>query len=173
MRAATLRQTLLRSASSSRSVLGSGSSAIAGEHEGDGFVHDRAVDWVDGRDEVGPYELGPQELAADHAEELFGHRGCRLWLSVGRTEHECAGLRFGLQDGGCSGYTSLLDFEEKPADEDLVHEQHGVKVFIHPLHLPFVQDTLLDYKERTFEEGFDIQNPHAKRYCGCGESFDG
>lgn len=45
----------------------------------------------------GPYELGPQELAADHAEELFGHCGCRLRLSVGRTGDEGAGLHFGLE----------------------------------------------------------------------------
>jgi iron-sulfur cluster assembly protein len=82
------------------------------------------------------------------------------------------GLRFGLQDGGCSGYTYLIDFEAKPEEEDVVHEQHGVKVFIHPLHVPFVEGTVLDYKRGTFEEGFDIQNPHAKRHCGCGESFD-
>jgi len=65
-----------------RVVRGSGSGAVAAEHEGDGFVHDRGVGGV-GRDEVGPYELGPQELAADHPEELFGHRGCRLRSSVG------------------------------------------------------------------------------------------
>lgn len=82
------------------------------------------------------------------------------------------GLRFGLQDGGCSGYSYMLDFEERPEDEDLVHEEHGVRVFIHPLHVPFVQGTVLDWKEGQFESGFDIQNPHASRHCGCGESFD-
>jgi iron-sulfur cluster assembly protein len=82
------------------------------------------------------------------------------------------GLRFGLQDGGCSGYTYLLEFEAKPDEEDLIHEEHGVRVFIHPLHVPFVQGTVLDYKEDKFESRFDVQNPNAKRYCGCGESFD-
>ena len=82
------------------------------------------------------------------------------------------GLRFGLQDGGCSGYTYLLDFEEKPEDEDLILEEQGIKVFVHPLHVPFVQGTVIHYKVGKFEEGFDIQNPNAKRHCGCGESFD-
>ncbi|MGJ5828198.1 hypothetical protein [Streptomyces ossamyceticus] len=43
------------------------------------------------------YELGPQELAADHTEELFGHCGGLLCLPVGRAEVECACLRFGVQ----------------------------------------------------------------------------
>ena len=82
------------------------------------------------------------------------------------------GLRFGLQDGGCSGYSYLLDFEEKPEEDDIVVETHGVRVFISPLHLAFVEGATIDYKREKFEEGFDIQNPHAKRFCGCGESFD-
>lgn len=82
------------------------------------------------------------------------------------------GLRFGLQDGGCSGYTYLLDFEERPEDDDLVVEQHGVKVFVHPLHVPFIEGSVIDYKEDTFNAGFHIDNPHVKRKCGCGESFD-
>ena len=82
------------------------------------------------------------------------------------------GLRFGLQDGGCSGYTYLLDFEEKPDEDDIVDEQHGVRVFIHPLHVSFVDGTVIDWKGDLFEEGFHIENPHAKRHCGCGESFD-
>ena len=101
------------------------------------------------------------EAAARHVHDVLSEHG---WQGYG--------LRFGLQDGGCSGYSYLLDFEERPEDEDLVHEEHGVKVFIHPLHLPFVQGTTLDWKDGQFESGFDIQNPHAKRYCGCGESFD-
>jgi iron-sulfur cluster assembly protein len=82
------------------------------------------------------------------------------------------GLRFGLKDGGCSGYTYQIDFEAAPAQDDIIHEEHGIKVFISPLHLPFVDGTVLDWKRGSFEEGFDIQNPQAKRHCGCGESFD-
>jgi iron-sulfur cluster assembly accessory protein len=82
------------------------------------------------------------------------------------------GLRFGLRDGGCSGYSYLFDFEPAPTAEDIVVEERGVKVFISPMHLPFVQGAVLDWKTGRFEEGFAIDNPHAKRTCGCGESFD-
>ena len=107
-----------------------------------------------------PVTLTPD--AADHIRGLLHTHG---WFGA-------HGLRFGLQDGGCSGYTYLVDVEEQPEDDDLVFESNGVRVFVHPLHLPFVEGTVIGYKVAKFEEGFDIQNPHAKRHCGCGESFD-
>jgi iron-sulfur cluster assembly protein len=101
------------------------------------------------------------EAAAVHIRQIIEKRGAEA----------SAGLRFGLQDGGCSGYTYLIDIERSADEEDLVVEQHGVKVFVHPLHVPFVSGTVIDFKSGTFEAGFDIQNPHAKRHCGCGDSF--
>lgn len=83
-----------------------------------------------------------------------------------------AGLRFGLKDGGCSGYAYLLDFEQRPDTDDLVHEEAGARVFIHPMHLVFLEGSVIDYKSGEFQSGFEVENPHAKRHCGCGESFD-
>ncbi len=83
-----------------------------------------------------------------------------------------AGLRFGLKDGGCSGYAYLIEFEEKADAEDLVHEQHGARVFIHPMHLVFVEGSTIDWKIDPFTSQFEVTNPQAKRFCGCGESFD-
>lgn len=82
------------------------------------------------------------------------------------------GLRLGLQDGGCSGYTYLLAFEDQPEDEDHVLEAHGARVFVHPLHLPFLMGSTLRWAEAEFQSGFHIDNPNVKRMCGCGESFD-
>lgn len=82
------------------------------------------------------------------------------------------GLRFGLKDGGCSGYAYELDFEAAPEADDLVHEEHGVKVFIHPMHLPFVQGTVIGWRDDLMESGIDIENPNVKRACGCGSSVD-
>lgn len=82
------------------------------------------------------------------------------------------GLRFGLTDGGCSGYTYLLEFEADPDEDDLVFEQDGARVYVHPMHLPFIQNSKVDYLEGDFQTGFKIENPQAARICGCGESFD-
>jgi len=83
-----------------------------------------------------------------------------------------AGLRVGLKDGGCSGYSYLLEFEGSPEAEDLVFEQDGVRVFVHPMHLPYLAGSALDWAEGQLQSGFTLQNPNVKRTCGCGESFD-
>jgi iron-sulfur cluster assembly protein len=83
-----------------------------------------------------------------------------------------SGLRVGLQDGGCSGYTYLLEFEPSPEEEDLIFEREGAKVFVHPLHLPYLAGSALDWTEGELQSGFRLQNPNVKRSCGCGESFD-
>jgi len=88
--------------------------------------------------------------------------------------HEASyvGLRVGLQDGGCSGYAYQLEFEASPEDDDLVFEHDGAKVFVHPLHLPFLQGSVLTWHDSELVSGFTLENPNVKRVCGCGESFD-
>ncbi len=85
---------------------------------------------------------------------------------------ESRGLRFGLKDGGCSGYTYLLDFEEAPEADDHVLEEHGVRVFVHPLHVPFVQGSVIGWRDDLMETGIRVDNPNVKRACGCGTSVD-
>lgn len=82
------------------------------------------------------------------------------------------GLRVGLQDGGCSGYAYQLEFEASPEDDDLVFERDGAKVFVHPLHLPFLSGSVLTWSDSELVSGFTLENPNVKRVCGCGESFD-
>lgn len=96
----------------------------------------------------------------------------RIKQVLAKHPDEYAGLRVGLQDGGCSGYTYLLDFERSPEADDMVFEQHGVKVFVHPLHAPFVSGSVLTWKEGRFESGFELENPNVRRTCGCGESLE-
>jgi iron-sulfur cluster assembly protein len=82
------------------------------------------------------------------------------------------GLRFGVQGGGCSGYSYLLEFEEAPQDDDDVHTFGDVRVFVNPLHLQYVRGSVIDFKDELIGAGFHIENPNVKRKCGCGSSFD-
>ncbi len=82
------------------------------------------------------------------------------------------GLRFGIRDQGCSGYSYLLEFQQEPASDDLVYEEHGVRVFVAPDHLPMLTGSVIGWKDALMETGFDVDNPNAKRPCGCGSSFD-
>ena len=82
------------------------------------------------------------------------------------------GLRFGVRDGGCSGYSYILEFQEAPTEQDQVFEQHGVRVFVDTAHEAHVTGSTIGWKDEIMETGFDIDNPNAKRACGCGSSFD-
>ena len=82
------------------------------------------------------------------------------------------GLRVGLQDGGCSGYTYLIEFERAPDEEDVVVEHGGARVFVSPLHLPYLAGSAVDWSATDLQQGFKLENPNVKRVCGCGESFD-
>ena len=82
------------------------------------------------------------------------------------------GLRFGLRGGGCSGYKYILELESEPDDEDLIFEREGVQVYVHPEHMDKLKNSTIGWKETLMESGFEIENPQAKRPCGCGESVD-
>jgi iron-sulfur cluster assembly protein len=83
-----------------------------------------------------------------------------------------AGLRLGLRDGGCSGFFYLIDFEAKPDDDDMVIEDQGVRLFVHPLHAAYLEGSQVGWKDALVETGFVIDNPNVTRSCGCGESVE-
>ncbi len=82
-----------------------------------------------------------------------------------------AGLRIGVRGGGCSGLSYFLDPETDTKAGDKVIDAHGVRVFVDPKSLLYLQGSTLDYKTGLMESGFKFENPNAGRGCGCGESF--
>ncbi len=81
------------------------------------------------------------------------------------------GLRLGVQGGGCSGLSSLFKLETKQRPADEVYEFDGVRVFVDPKSLLYLDGMTLDYQESLIRSGFVFQNPNAKKSCGCGTSF--
>ena len=53
-----------------------------------------------------------------------------------------------------------------------VFDSHGVKVFVDPKSLTYLDGTELDYAREGLNEGFKFNNPNVKNECGCGESFN-
>ena len=82
------------------------------------------------------------------------------------------GLRFGIRGGGCSGYSYVLEFQEGPDEGDLSLNIEGIPVFLGEFKRDFIRGTTIEYHTSEWETGFKINNPNARRPCGCGESFD-
>ena len=91
-----------------------------------------------------------------------------------QTEFEMPGygLRFGLRGGGCSGYKYVLELEEGPEEADEIFDFDGVRVFLNPDHKEKLTGAVIDWEDSLMGSGFKIDNPNAKRPCGCGESVD-
>lgn len=81
------------------------------------------------------------------------------------------GLRLGIRTTGCSGMAYKLEYVDEPEPQDQVFENHGVKLFVDPKSLVYLEGTQLDYGREGLNEGFKFTNPNEKASCGCGESF--
>lgn len=99
------------------------------------------------------------EKAAKHVNRNLEKRGKGL------------GLRLGVRTTGCSGLAYELEYVDAPDEADQVFESQGIKVFVDPKSLPYIDGTELDYAREGLNEGFKFQNPNVKDECGCGESF--
>lgn len=81
------------------------------------------------------------------------------------------GLRLGVNTTGCSGLAYKLEYVDERNTEDQEFESRGIRVFVDPKSLPYLDGTELDYAREGLNEGFKFQNPNVKDECGCGESF--
>jgi iron-sulfur cluster assembly protein len=81
------------------------------------------------------------------------------------------GLRLGVRTSGCSGMAYKLEYADEVQPDDLAFESHGVRVFVDPKCLPYLDGTELDFAREGLNEGFRFNNPNVKDACGCGESF--
>jgi len=81
------------------------------------------------------------------------------------------GLRIGVTESGCSGYSYAMDFAESVNDSDTVIEQGGVKVIIDEASMPILDGIELDYVKQGLNQSFKFNNPNVVSSCGCGESF--
>ena len=95
----------------------------------------------------------------------------RKFMAEEKVSPETAGLRIGVQPGGCSGFKYSLSIEDKPADDDIVIETAGVRCFVDGFSAQYLNGVTLDYKSNFQESGFAFENPNATGGCGCGSSF--
>ncbi len=99
------------------------------------------------------------EKAAKHITRYIERRGKGI------------GLRLGVRTTGRSGLAYQLEYVDEALPEDTLFESLGVKVYVDPKSLAYLDGTQLDYVREGLNEGFKFQNPNVKDECGCGESF--
>lgn len=102
------------------------------------------------------------EQAAKEALSLMDQQGMDI---------DTGGLRLYVQQGGCAGLSYGMRFEHEPEGDDAITEHHGLRVFVDPSSLNYVEDSVLDYEGGLQGAGFHVENPNVVSECGCGESF--
>jgi iron-sulfur cluster assembly protein len=97
--------------------------------------------------------------AADRVRHFLASRGQGL------------GLRLGVRKTGCSGFAYVVNYADETRPDDLVFEDHGVRVYVDPESLAMIDGTEVDFVKQGLNEAFKFRNPNTKGECGCGESF--
>jgi iron-sulfur cluster assembly protein len=90
---------------------------------------------------------------------------------VARDGRAGCGLRIAVTDGGCSGYSYKLDFDNQRRPDDLVLNRDGVTLYVDPSSAPYLAGTVIDFVGGLYGGGFKFTNPNATATCGCGTSF--
>ncbi len=81
------------------------------------------------------------------------------------------GLRVGVKESGCSGYSYVMDYADEVTAEDVVFEAYGAKVVVDPESLKMLDGSTLDFVREGLNRMFRFNNPNVADACGCGESF--
>ncbi|CAN7134447.1 unnamed protein product [Brassica rapa subsp. narinosa] len=101
------------------------------------------------------------ESALKHLNKMRSERG----------EDLC--LRIGVKQGGCSGMSYTMDFENRAnaRPDDSTIEYEGFAIVCDPKSMLFLFGMQLDYSDALIGGGFSFSNPNATQTCGCGKSF--
>jgi iron-sulfur cluster assembly protein len=80
-------------------------------------------------------------------------------------------LRVGIRGGGCTGFSYLFEWADgDPRPHDQIFAKDGVRLFVDPKSLVYLDGTELDFVTSLMGYGFKFNNPNVKSTCGCGDS---
>src|SRR5438128_9998826 len=100
------------------------------------------------------------ETAAGKVKELLVEEG-----------RDDVALRVAVQPGGCSGLRYAMYLDDQLSEKDFAEEQHGVRVVIDKMSVPYLSQATIDFVDSLEASGFTIDNPAAQSSCACGHSF--
>jgi len=94
-----------------------------------------------------------------------------LELMKAENKPEGSFIRVGVEGGGCSGLSYMLEFDTNMKEGDQAFEDKGIKIVVDRKSFLYLVGTELEYSGGLNGKGFIFKNPNASRTCGCGESF--
>jgi iron-sulfur cluster assembly accessory protein len=100
------------------------------------------------------------ETAAGKVKELLQEEG-----------RDDIALRVAVQPGGCSGLRYAMYLDDQVGEKDDTNEQHGVRLVIDKMSIPYLTQATIDFVDSLEASGFTIDNPAAQSSCACGNSF--
>jgi len=106
-----------------------------------------------------PQVMRLSEAAAERIKEI-----------IDKSERPIAGIRVGVQNGGCAGMSYKMEYAEAFDPRDEIVDEKGVRLFIDPKAVLFLLGTEMDYRIDKLSSGFVFNNPNQTSACGCGES---
>ena len=82
-------------------------------------------------------------------------------------------IRFGIRGGGCTGYSYVFEFSDKPPRKNdyVAKGDNGVRVYVDPKSMIYLEGTTIHFETGIRGHGFQFDNPNVKNDCGCGESI--
>jgi len=92
-------------------------------------------------------------------------------LLESKTSSGTAGLRLAVRKGGCAGWQYEMKVAE-PETGDEVVEKGAARVIVAADSLDKLRGCEIDFSDDLTDAGFKINNPKARRACGCGTSFE-
>jgi iron-sulfur cluster assembly accessory protein len=91
--------------------------------------------------------------------------------AISRADAPIEGLRLAVDAGGCAGFKYMMGLVGKADPDDVVVERDGVKVFVDPDSVMYLEGTTVDFVIGLQNSGFTFDNPQAQSKCSCGKSF--
>jgi iron-sulfur cluster assembly protein len=113
---------------------------------------------------------GPMSRPRPKVMRLSEAAAGRIRDIIARSERPIAGIRVGVQNGGCAGMSYTMEYAETADPRDEIIDDKGVRLFIEPKAVLFLLGTEMDYRVDKFSSGFVFNNPNQTSACGCGES---
>ena len=100
-------------------------------------------------------------------------RAKKYLLSLNKLTLNDVYLRISVKQGGCSGMSYSMIFENKDNvnDYDEIIDYDNFQIVCDSKSLLYLYGLSLEYKDALIGGGFQFINPNAIQTCGCGQSF--